>query len=132
MPRLKNKIFILVAAMIAVPATSHAARAGRAQQAQAIDYMLDESFGKIALYPAPGYRSYVPSKYMVPSLEELERRVGQLPPGTKLHWTPYKRDPSGEPILFSNGQYDHFAKFCRDHKIELIISPSRPRNGKTG
>jgi hypothetical protein len=134
MPRLKNKIFVFVAAMIAiaVPATSHAARAGRAQQAQAIDYMLDDALGKMALYPAPGYRSYVPSKYMVPSLEELERRVRQLPPGTKLHWTPYKRDPSGKPILFSNGQYDHFAKFCRDHKIELIISPSRPRNGKTG
>jgi hypothetical protein len=134
MPRLMNKFFVLVAAMIAIaiPATSHAARAGRAQQAQATDYMLDETAGKIALYPAPGYRSYVPSKYMVPSLEELERCVGQLPPGTKLRWTPYKRDPSGIPILFANGQYDHFAKFCRDHKIELIISPSRPRNGKTG
>ena len=132
MPKLKNKIFVLVAAMIAVPATSHAARAGRAQQAQAIDYTLDDALGKIALYPGPGYRSYVPSKYMVPSLEELERRVGQLPPGTRLHWTPYKRDPSEKPILFSNGQYDHFAKFCRDHKIELIISPSRPRNAKTG
>jgi hypothetical protein len=129
MARLKNKIFVLVAAMIAVTVTSHAARA---QQAQAIDYMLDDALGKIALYPGAGYRSYVPSAYMVPSLEELERRVGQLPPSTKLHWTPYKRDPSGKPILFSNGQYDHFAKFCRDHKIELIISPSRPRNGKTG
>jgi hypothetical protein len=78
---------------IAVPATSCAARAGTAQQAQAIDYMLDDALGKIALYPAPGYRSYLPSKYMVPSLEELEGRVSQLPPGTRLHWTPYKRDP---------------------------------------
>jgi hypothetical protein len=88
----KNKIFVFVAAMIAiaVPATSYAASAGRAQQAQAIDYMLDDALGKIAFYPAPGYRSYLPSKYMVPSLEELELRVGQLPPGTKVHWTPYK------------------------------------------
>ena len=56
MPRLKNKIFVFVAAMIAiaVPATSCAARAGTAQQAQAIDYMLDDALGKIALYPAPG------------------------------------------------------------------------------
>lgn len=94
--------------------------------------MLDDALGKIALYPGLGYRSYVARKYEVASLEELERRVGQLPPGTKLHWTPYKREPSGKPILFSEGQYDHFAKFCRDHKIELLISPTHPSDGKTG
>lgn len=84
--------------------------------------MIDDSVGAIALYPAGGYRSYVEPKYMVASLEELERRVGQLPPGTKLHWVPYKSDPSGKPILFSDGQYDRFAKFCREHEVELLIS----------
>jgi len=122
MPRLKNKGFVLAAAMIVVLAANLAVRAGRAQ-AQANDYMLDDALGKIALYPGLGYRSYFASKYKVPSLEELERRVGQLPPGTKLHWTPYKRELSGKPILFSEGQYDHFVKFCRDHKIKLLISP---------
>lgn len=131
MLRLKNKISLL-AALIAVLGASHAVGAGRAQQSQATDYMLDDALGKIALYPGLGYRSYVARKYEVASLEELERRVGQLPPGTKLHWTPYKREPSGKPILFSEGQYDHFAKFCRDHKIELLISPTHPSDGKTG
>ena len=131
MPRLKNKISLL-AALIAVLGASHAVGAGGAPQSQVTDYMLDDALGKIALYPGFAYRSYVPRKYEVPSLEELERRVGQLPPGTKLHWTPYKREPSGKPILFSDGQYDHFAKFCRDHKIELLISPGHPSNGKSG
>ena len=126
------KVFVLVVAMIAVPVASQTARSGSAQRAQAVDYMLDDSLGHIALYPGFAYRSYVAHDYMVPSLEELERRVGQLPPGTKLHWDPYKRDPSSKPILFSDGQYDHFAKFCRDHKIELLISPSQPSNGKSG
>ena len=48
--------------------------------------------------------------------------MSRLPRGTKLPWTPYKRDPSGRPILFSEGQYDHFVKFCRDHQILLIVS----------
>jgi len=93
----------------------------RSQQAQAMEYVLDgDGIREIALYPAPGYRSYVEPKCVVHSLEELKRRVGQLPPGTKLHWVPYKRDPSGKPVLFSDGQYDQFAKFCRDHNVELL------------
>ena len=88
--------------------------------------MLDDSVSGIALYPGGGYRSYVAPEYVVRSLEELERRVGQLPPGIKLHWTPRRRDASGRPILFSNGQYEQFAKFCRDHKIQLWeVSPLR-------
>jgi hypothetical protein len=43
---------------------------------------------------------------------------------------PYKRDPSGKPILFLAGQYERFAGFCRDHKIELIVWPSEPSNQK--
>lgn len=132
MPRRKSKVFVLVAAMIAVPVASQTAKSGSAQQAQAVDYILDDSLGHIALYPGLGCRSYVAPNYEVPSLEKLQRRVGQLPPGTKLHWNPYKRDSSGRPILFSDGQYDHFAKFCRDHKIQLLISPTQPSNGKSG
>lgn len=91
---------------------------------QADEYLLDGGPGTIALYQADGYYlSYVPPHFEVQSLEELERRVGQLPPGTKLDWAPYWRDSSGKPILFSDGQYDNFEKFCRDHKIELRISP---------
>ena len=130
MPRLKNKVLVLAAAVITVLAASPSVRAGGAQ-VHANDYRLDDALGKIALYPGLLYRSYVDSKSEVPSLEELERRVGQLPPGTKLHWTPYKREQSGKPILFSKGQYDHFAKFCRNHKIELLISPTHPSKGKT-
>jgi hypothetical protein len=132
MARLDSNRFLLVAAMMAVVAASHAASAEKTPQAHAIDYMLDDALGKIAIYPGLAYRSLVDPKDIVPSLEDLERRVSQLPPGTRLHWTPYKRDPSGKPILFSNGQYDRFAKFCRDHKIELIVLPSPPSNRKTG
>jgi hypothetical protein len=103
----------------------------RTQQTEVLDYVLDgDGVRWIALYPAPAYRSYVEPKYVVQSLEELERRVGQLPPGTKLNWNPYKRDSSGKPFLFSDGQYDHFAKFCNDHKIELLGLHSKA-NGKS-
>ena len=91
---------------------------------QLSDYMLDGGLGEIALYQAEGYLSYVPSEFVVRSLEELERRVGQLPSCTKLHWDPDKRDASGKPILLSDGQYDLFEKFCRDHKIELLVRSS--------
>jgi hypothetical protein len=131
MPRLNSRIFVLVAAMFAVSIAGHTPEGVRAQRARATDnYVLDNPLGEIALYPGFGYRSYIEPKYMISSLEELERRVGQLPAGTKLHWGPYKRDSSGKPILFSDGQYEHFAKFCRDHKIQLLISPSHPSNGK--
>ena len=125
MARLNSKIFVLIAATIAVMTANQAANDGRAQQAQATDYTLDNPMGEIALYPGDAYRSFVDSKYIVASLEDLEQRVSQLPPGTRLHWEPYKRDPAGKPILFSKGQYQRFAKFCRDHKIELIVLPSR-------
>jgi hypothetical protein len=131
MARLNSKIFVLIAATIAAMTANHAASAGRAQQAQATDYMLDNAMGEIALYPGDAYRSFVDSKYIVPSLEDLEQRVSRLPGNTRLHWQPYKREPSGKPILFSKGQYDRFAKFCRDHKIELIVLPSQPSNRKT-
>jgi len=90
---------------------------------QSVDYTLDGGTREIALYRADGYLSYVPPQFEVQSLEELERRVGQLPPGAKLHWDSYKRDLSGKPILFSDGQFGHFEKFCQDHRIELRISP---------
>jgi len=99
---------------------------------QAVNCTLDGGPGEIALYQADGYLSYVPPKFVVQSLEELERRVRQIPPGAKLHWQPCKRDSSGKPILFSDGEYDHFEKFCRVHKIELFISPGQPSNGKSG
>jgi hypothetical protein len=94
------------------------------RQAHATEYTLDDSSSGVALYLGAAYRSFVDLKYKVPSLEDLERRVSQLPPGTRLHWEPYKREPSGKPILFSKGRYDRFEKFCRDHKIELIVLPS--------
>jgi hypothetical protein len=98
---------------------------------QAVEYTLDGGPGQIALYQADGYLSFVPPEFVVQSLEELERRVGQLPAGSRLHWQPCKRDPSGKPTLFSDGQYELFEKFCRDRKIELLISRS-PCNGKSG
>jgi hypothetical protein len=131
MPRRKSRIFVLVVVMIAVPLASQTAKGGGALRAHAVAYRLDDSLGSIALYPGLGYRSYVALGYMVPSLDELERRVGQLPPDTKLHWDPYKRDPSGKPILFSDGQYDHFAKVCRDREIELLVSAGESSNRKS-
>ena len=98
---------------------------------QAVEYTLDGGPRQIALYQADGYLSFVPPEFVVQSLEELERRVGHLPAGSRLHWQPCKRDPSGKPTLLSDGQYDLFEKFCRDRKIELLISRS-PCNGKSG
>jgi hypothetical protein len=132
MARVDSKIFLLVAAMMAVVAASYAASSQKKEQAHAIDYILDDSLGTIALYPGLLCRSYVDPKDIVPSLEDLERRVSNLPPSARLHWTPYKRDPSGEPILFSKDQYDRFARFCRDHKIELIVLSSQLSNPKAG
>ena len=131
MARVASKIFVLVAVVMAVVAAGHIASAQKKQQAHAIDYVLDDSVGTIALYPGLAYRSYVDPKDVVLSLEDLERRVSQLPRGARLNWTPYKRDPSGKPILFSEGQYNRFARFCRDRKIELIVWPSQPSNTKT-
>jgi len=122
MTRVSNRSF--AAAMI-VLLTAYLAGSAQTRDTRAVDYRLDDSPGVIALYPGSGYRSYVAPKYDVLSLEELERRASQLPPGTKLRWIPSKRDPSGKPVLFSSGQYEHFAKFCVDHKIELIIGPTR-------
>lgn len=85
------------------------------------DYRLDDSLGKIALYPGQGYRSYVREDEMVSSLDELERRVGLLPKGTRLYWRPFGFGSSGQPILFSEGQSGTFEKFCRSHGIELIV-----------
>ena len=99
------------------------------QQAQTVKYRLedfDSGATKFALYPGEYWRSYIDPKYVVQSLKELEKRVSQLPPGTTLYWKPLKWDPSGKPILFSDGQYDQFAKFCIDHKIGLLIPPRRP------
>lgn len=51
MARLNDKIFVLIAATVGVVTAKHAANAGRAQQAQATDYMIDNAMGEIALYP---------------------------------------------------------------------------------
>ena len=59
MARLNSKIFVLVAAIIAVMTANHAASAGRAQQAQATDYTLDNAMGEIALYPGDAHLSFV-------------------------------------------------------------------------
>ncbi len=99
---------------------------------QAVNYTLDGGPGEIALYEADGYLSYIPPKFVVRSLDELERRVGQLPLGAKLRWQSCKRDSSGRPVLFSEGQYDLFEKFCRDHKVELLISSTQPCNETSG
>lgn len=99
---------------------------------QAVNYTLDGGPGEIALYQADGYLSYIPPKFVMQSLEELERRVVQLPLGAKLHWQPCERDSSGKPVLFSGGQYDLFEKFCQDHKVELLISFGQPCNGTNG
>ena len=98
----------------------------RSQQTQAVEYRLEnfDSAAKFALYSGGGWRSYIDPKYVVQSFEELEQRVGQLPLGTKLYWNALKRDPSDKPILFSDGQFDQFAKFCRDHDVELLLIPS--------
>jgi hypothetical protein len=116
------------ASSTAVMTSDHAASAEEAQQGHATEYILDDGIGGVALYPGVAYRSFVDVKYRVQSLEDLEGRVNQLPPGTRLHWAPYKRDASSKPILFSKSQYDRFAKFCHDHKIEIIVLPSQPGN----
>ena len=95
--------------------------AGAAPKPATVDYMLEDTSGKFALYAGPAYRCFVLPKDTVSSLEDLERRVSRLPQGTKVYWMPYLREPSGTPILFSKGQFAQFEKFCREHRIELIV-----------
>jgi hypothetical protein len=85
------------------------------------DYRLDDGIGAVALYPGEGYRSFVPAKFLVSSMHELESQISQLPRGTTLHWLPHKLDASGNPILFAKGQYEQFVRFCSDHEIQLLI-----------
>jgi hypothetical protein len=84
-------------------------------------YMLDNYLGAIALYPGAFYRGMVESKYYMPSLEALEQRVARLPHGSKLLFSPYKRDHFGRPIIFATGEFDQFERFCHDDEIELIV-----------
>src|SRR5258708_32442931 len=88
------------------------------------DYMLDDSVGNIALYSGAAYRGYVREEDQVFSLEVLQQRVALVPRGSKLHYTPYRRDSSGQPLLFENGRFLEFERFCRIHGIELIVPGS--------
>src|SRR2546423_972473 len=51
------------------------------------EYMLDDAVGSICLYPGAGYRGLVDQKERVGNFEELKRRVGQLPRGSKLFYS---------------------------------------------
>jgi len=66
--------------------TASRAVAGKAQA----DYTLDDGIGAVALYPGLGYRSFVPAKFLVSSLHDLESQISQLPRGTTLHWLPHE------------------------------------------
>lgn len=60
---------------------------------RALEYTLDGDPGQIALFQSDGgLLSFVPPEFMAQLLEELERRLGQLSPGTRLRWTPLKWD----------------------------------------
>src|SRR5712664_4105979 len=97
--------------------TASRAIAGKAQT----DYTLDDGIGAVALSPAVGYRSFIPTKFLVSSLHDLESQISQLPHGTTLHWLPHEGDTSGNPILFASGQYEQFLQFCGNHGIQLRI-----------
>ena len=88
----------------------------------AIDYVLDQTQSELALYPGPGYRSFVRDTDMVRSFEDLKRRVSRLPKGTSLHWKPYRREPSGTPILFGKGQFEEFERLCKKRGIQLVVA----------
>jgi hypothetical protein len=85
------------------------------------EYTLDDGIGAVAVYPGAGYRSFVPEKFLVSSLAELESQLRQAPRGTTLRWLPHHRDNSGNPILFASGQYEQFLQFCQDHEIKILI-----------
>jgi hypothetical protein len=51
------------------------------------------------------HRKLIESKYYMPSLEALEQRVARLPHGSKLRFSPYKRDHFGRPIIFATGEF---------------------------
>jgi hypothetical protein len=85
------------------------------------DYFLDDSVSGFALYPGPGYRSYVDARFMIKSLNDLEDRLSKLPMGTRLSWSPYRTDSSGAPVLFKEGQFAEFRKFCVEHGIKLNV-----------
>jgi len=94
---------------------------GAAPKARTVEFMLDDVLGKFALYSGDGIRCYVLPKETVSSLEDLQRRIVQLPRGAIVHWMPSQLEPSGAPILFAKGQFARFAKFCRDRGVELIV-----------
>jgi hypothetical protein len=85
------------------------------------DYRLDDGIGALALYPGTGYRSFVEAKFLVSSLNDVESRIGELPRGATLHWLPHRMDNYGNPILFAQGQYEQFARFCSDHGVQILI-----------
>jgi hypothetical protein len=91
--------------------------AGKAQT----DYTLDDGIGGVALYPREGYCSFIAAKFLGWSMHDLESQISQHPRGTMLHWLPHKSDASANPILFANGQYEQFVRFCSDHGIQLLI-----------
>lgn len=99
------------------------APAAEAPPAETTAYILDDSLGvSFALYPAPGYRSFVAKELAVSSRADLESRARLLPAGTRIYWSPYKRDPAGRPLLFSSADdAARFEKFCRDRQIDLIV-----------
>lgn len=103
---------VLVGQTVPSPAVARKAHA---------DYRLDDGSGAVALYPGAGYRSYVEAKFLVWSLHDLEFQMSQIPHGAALHWLPRRWDMNGNPLLFANGQYEQFVRFCGDHGIQLLV-----------
>jgi len=116
-----RKILVLLIATATLVMATHEIKAADAQQRPTSDYMLDDGISGFALYSGNGYRSWVEEKDKIASFEDLEQRVSRLPQGTKLYWTPYRRDGSGRPILFSEGSYERFARLCRERGIDLVL-----------
>ncbi len=116
------QLLVAVSAMVVYP---HPGRAAKLSD-KANNYFLDDSVSGFALYPGSGYRSYVDPQFMIASLIDLEARLSKLPSGAQLYWNPYRKDPSGKPLLFKEGQFDEFQKFCVRHGIDLNVINETP------
>lgn len=73
-------------------------------------FQLDGGLGKIYLYEGPGIRSYVPAESEVHSLHELEMRLSQLKPHSRLSVPPF----TDAPEWYSENE---LKRMCEKYKI---------------
>jgi len=79
------------------------------------------------LYPGIFLRSYIGSEYALASYQDLTTRAALLNVGTAIIYWP-QPDIFCTRVLRRPGELTRFARFCRQHKLTLILAhPPRPQ-----